>query len=151
MLNQIKETSINIDSSDNKEDLAVNVFYSKTGMKIELRDGKPVFHIHIREEGIINETGGFVDLSKQEELKKLEQELEDQTASEVKLAVKAAQRMKADIFNFGNELKRTHPKAWESVQQNWSNAFAEGELDLTVDAYIRSTGMRLKPYIPAKK
>lgn len=151
LLGKLEETNVNIDSPDREEDIAVNVFYSTTAVKIDLRDGKPMFHIHIREEGIISEAGSFVDLSKQEELEKLEKELGGQTASEVKLALKAAQEMKADIFNFGNELKRTHPKLWESVKKDWGTIFAEGELDLQVDAYIRSTGMRLKPYMPAEQ
>lgn len=151
VLDKINETSINIDSPDMEEDIAVNIFYSKTRVKVELQEGKPVFHVHISEEGIINETGGFVDLSKEDELQELQKEMAEKTAAEVRQAVKAAQDMKTDIFNFGNELKRIHPQSWETVKEDWSAAFAEGELDLKVDAYIRSTGMRLKPYIPAKK
>lgn len=151
VLDKINETNVNVDSPDTEEDIAVNVFYSKTGVKVELKDGKPVFHVRIREEGIINETGGYVDLSKEEEIKALEQSVEEKTAAEVMQAFETAQKMKTDIFNFGNELKRIHPEQWEKVKQDWSSVFAEGELDLQVEAFIRSTGMRLKPYIPAKK
>lgn len=151
LLNKLEETNLNIDSTDRKEDISVNIIYSKTAVKIDVRDGKAVFHIHIREEGSINEAGSFVDLSKEEELEKLKKELAEQTASEVKMALKAAQERKADIFNFGNELKRTHPELWKTVKKDWDSVFAEGELDLQVDAYIRGTGMRLKPYFPEKK
>ncbi|QSF43330.1 Ger(x)C family spore germination protein [Paenibacillus tianjinensis] len=151
LLNKLEETNVNIDASDRKEDISVNIFYSKTAVKVDLREGKPVFHIHIREEGSINEADSFVDFSKEEELGKLKKELAEQTASEVKMALKAAQEKKADIFNFGNELKRTHPELWKTVNKEWDSVFAEGELDLQVDAYIRGTGMRLKPYIPAEK
>ncbi len=151
LLNKLEETNLNIDSSDRKEDISVNIIYSKTAVKIDVRDGKAVFHIHIREEGSINEAGSFVDLSKEEELEKLKKELAEQTASDVKMALKAAQEKKSDIFNFGNELKRTQPKLWKTVEKDWISVFAEGELDLQVDAYIRGTGMRLKPYIPEKK
>lgn len=151
LLDKIQETNINVASPSGEEDISVNVIYSKTAAKIEVRDGKPVFHIHIREEGVINETGGYVDLSNPEEIQKLELELEEQTGKDIKLAMKAAQGMKADIFNFGNELQRTQPKIWAAVKNDWSSVFAEGELDLQVDAYIRGTGMRLKPYIPAEK
>lgn len=149
ILNRIEETNINISSRDSRKDIAVNIFFSKTKTRVDLRDGIPVFHIHIREEGIIYETGSFVDLSKKEELQKLEKELEEQTRAEVKLAVQNAQKLKADIFKFGNELKRTKPEDWKTVEENWDEFFARGELDLQVEAYIRSTGMRLKPYIPA--
>ncbi|UQZ37346.1 Ger(x)C family spore germination protein [Paenibacillus sp. PK3_47] len=151
VLNRIKETNINISSPDKKNDVAVNIFFSKTKSRVEIRDGNPVFHVHIREEGIIYETGGFVDLSRKAELQKLEDELEEQTKAEIKLAVQNAQKLKADIFNFGNELKRTHPEYWRKAEGKWDELFARGELVLHVEAYIRSTGMRLKPYIPAKE
>jgi spore germination protein KC len=151
LLDKLEETSVNIDSLDRNKDISVNVFYSKTSVKVDLQEGKPVFHIHIREEGSINEAGSFVDLSKEEELEKLKKELAEQTASEVKMALKAAQEKRSDIFNFGNELKRTHPELWKTVKKDWNSVFAEGELDLQVDAYIRGTGMRLKPYFPVEK
>lgn len=148
LLNRIEETVINIDAADKKESIAVNIFYSKTKVKIDIEDGLPVFHVHIREEGIVNETDSFVDLSKREEILKLEQEIQKQTASEVKQALQRGQKMKNDIFNFGNELKRTNPQGWASLDKNWGEIFAKGKLDLHVEAYIRSTGMSLKPYMP---
>lgn len=150
ILNRIEETNINISSPDKKDDIAVNIFFSKTKSRVEIRKGVPIFHIRIREEGIIYETRSFVDLSKKEEIQKLQDKLEEQTRDEVKLAIRTAQEMKADIFNFGDELKRTQPALWKGLEKNWDDVFARGELDLEVEAYVRSTGMRLKPYIPAE-
>jgi spore germination protein KC len=151
VLNKVIETNIDIASDDKEEDTAVNVFYSKTSVKVEVKNGIPVFHLHIREEGIVNETGSYVDLSLKEEIVKLEAKLEEKTKAEVELAIRTAQASKTDIFGFGNELKRTDPAVWEKVGKEWSTAFAQGELDIQVEAYIRSTGMRLKPYMAPEK
>ena len=148
LLNKIEETVINIDSADKKESIAVNIFYSKTNVRISIQDGLPVFHVNIREEGIINESDSSVDLSKREEIMKLEQELQKQTEREVKQAFQRGQEMKSDIFNFGNELKRNDPQGWTAVDKDWDHIFTQGRLDLHIEAYIRSTGMSLKPYIP---
>lgn len=150
ILNKIDETIINIDAGDKEKSMAVNVYYSDTHVRVEVKDGVPVFHINISEEGIINETRSFVDLSSNKEIRKLEDELEKQTKAEVQQAVQVAQSMGADIFNFGNDLKRTHPAAWKTVENEWDRYFAIGKLEVHVDAYIRSTGMRLKPYLSPK-
>lgn len=151
VLNKVRETNIDIASDNKDEDIAVNVLYSKTTAKVELRNGIPVFHLHIREEGIVNETGSYVDLSRKEEVMKLEAEMEEKTREEVELAIRTAQASQTDIFGFGNELKRTDPATWNKLGKEWSTAFAQGELDIQVEAYIRSTGMRLKPYMAPEK
>ena len=144
--NKLEETSINIDSYDKKEAVAVNILLSKTQIKVDVVDGVPVFRVYIREEGSINETKEFFDLSKGEEIKKLQVGLAKKTKDDVMQSLKVAQSMKCDIFNFGNELKRTNPKVWETVKEDWDNLFAKGELDVRVEAYIRSTGMTSQPY-----
>lgn len=92
-----------------------------------------------------------MDLGLKEEIVKLEAELEEKTKEEVELAIRTAQASQTDIFGFGNELKRTNPAIWDKVGKEWSTAFAQGELDIQVEAYIRSTGMRLKPYMAPEK
>ncbi|MCL6602472.1 MAG: Ger(x)C family spore germination protein [Paenibacillus sp.] len=149
--NKLKETSVNINTEKDKKAIAINIVLSKTRIKVDLQDGVPVFHIFIKEEGKVDETQGFVDFSKREEIVKLEKMLEEKTKAEVIEALKATQRMKSDIFKFGMEMKRTQPEAWAKVSGNWHDIFALGKLDVQVEAYILSTGMRLKPYVLEKE
>ncbi|MEK3792590.1 Ger(x)C family spore germination protein [Paenibacillus sp. FSL R7-0204] len=151
LLNQIDETVLDIDADDKKESVAVNIIYSRTEVKTTMENGLPVFHVTIAEEGSVNETDSFVDLSKREEIMKLEQELEKKTRIEVMQAFEKGQELESDIFNFGNELKRTNPQEWAALDGDWGQIFAKGKLDLKIKAYIRSTGMSLKPYIPEGK
>ncbi|BCG60168.1 Ger(x)C family spore germination protein [Paenibacillus sp. URB8-2] len=147
LLDKIDETILNIDSEEQKEAIAVNIFTSKTKVKVDIREGVPVFHVHIFEEGIMNETKVMINLNDRKVIRQLELELEETTKEEVKQAFQSAQRMNSDVFNFGSELKRTDPNAWETVGKDWDHAFAKGELDLHVEAFVRSTGMRLKPFL----
>lgn len=151
LLNQIEETVLNIDADDKKESVAVNIIYSRTEVKTTMEEGLPVFHVTIAEEGSVNETDSFVDLSKREEIMKIEQGLEKKTRIEVMQAFQKGQQLESDIFNFGNELKRTNPQEWAALDGDWGRVFAKGRLDLKIKAYIRSTGMGLKPYIPEGK
>lgn len=126
LLNQIEETVLDIDADDKKESVAVNIIYSRTEVKTAIEDGLPVFHVTIAEEGSVNETDSFVDLSKREEIMKLEQELEKKTRTEVMQAFHKGQQLESDIFNFGNELKRTNPQEWAALDGDWGRIFAEG-------------------------
>ncbi|WP_150270917.1 Ger(x)C family spore germination protein [Paenibacillus tepidiphilus] len=146
VLNRINETSVNVDVPGSSAKAAVNIFHSRTNVKVKLIEEVPVFHVSIHEEGIVNEAGGFIDFSIKETRDQLEEELKARTIEEVRQAVERAQGMKSDIFNFGNELKRTHPQDWEKVKDRWDSVFAKGKLDLHVESYIRSTGMRTKTY-----
>lgn len=124
--NEINETSINVDSRDIKDSIAVNINQSKTKIKIELHDKQAILHVDVVEEGGINEAQSYIDMSKKEEIENLEVELAQETKREIIQALQAAQEMKCDIFNFANELKRTNPKAWDLVKDDWESVFAEG-------------------------
>jgi spore germination protein KC len=61
--------------------------------------------------------------------------------------VKVAQSEQSDIFGFGEAVHRTNAKAWEKMEKEWGKMFAESKVDVTVDAFLRRTGMRLKSYL----
>ncbi len=144
---KMKSTSINIDCKEKKEAIAVEIILSKTKISVELQHELPIFHIHIQEEGNLTEAKCPIDFSKREEILKLDQALSKVTEDEVMKAIKAAQKQKSDIFNFGRNLKQTDPKAWKEVEKDWDSLFAKGEVDVQVEAFVRRTGMRMKPYM----
>ncbi|MNO24992.1 Spore germination protein B3 precursor [compost metagenome] len=151
ILDKIVETNLNVSSGQQAEATAVNIVYSKTRIKVEIRDGLPVFHVHVSEEGNINETQEVVDLSNNQVIRKLEAGMEKQTKKEIREAFEAAQRIEYDYLNFGNELKRVNPAVWKTVQKDWNELFAKGTLDIQVQAFIRATGMRLTPLNPPEE
>lgn len=147
--NKLKETIINVDSDQLKDSIAISILHSKTNIKADLHNGKATLYVDVKESGEINEARSFVELSKREVIDQLQKEAAQQTKKEITEALQAAQSMKCDIFEFGNELKRTNPKAWDSVKDDWESVFAQADLDVSVEAFIRNVGMRLNP-IPIK-
>jgi spore germination protein KC len=144
---KLKGTTVNIDCKNKKEGIAVEIILSKTKVTVRVQDGLPIFHVQIHEEGNLSETKCPVDLSKREEIEKLNKELSKVTKNQVTKAIKAAQKQKSDIFDFGGNLKRTNPKAWKKMEKEWATLFAEGKVEVEVEAFIRRTGMRMKPYL----
>ncbi|WCK55676.1 Ger(x)C family spore germination protein [Aneurinibacillus sp. Ricciae_BoGa-3] len=143
--NKMKSTVVNVDCKDKKDAIGIQLIRSKTGVTAEVQAMKPIIHIHIREEGNVGEVKCPIDISKPEEITKLEKEWERETMKEVMKAVDVAQREKSDIFGFGDEVRRADPKAWGKMKNKWSEVFAQSKVDVHVDAFIRLPGMQTKP------
>lgn len=144
---RLKQTNQNIHLEEEGGVVAVNIVYSKTNIRIEMRQGKPIIHLSIQEKGIINEAKSEVDLSTRQAITALERTMSKACKEEVQNALQYAQERQTDIFRFGDELKRVQPEVWGKVKPDWNTLFAQAELDIRVESFIRSTGMRLKPYL----
>lgn len=145
--NKMKSTIEVLDCEDKKNVIAIELSRSKTDVKVEVRNGRPVFHISIMEEGKITEAKCAIDLTKIEEFTKLELQWNDKTKREVTASVKAAQREGCDIFGFGEVLNRANAKEWKKVMSDWNSLFAQSEVVISVNSFIRNSGMQSKPYL----
>lgn len=147
ILNKMKSTIVELDCKKKKNSIGVEIIRSLTELHAETKNGEPIIHIHIKEEGNLNEVQCPIDLSSVSVIGDLENEWEIKTESEVMSAVKAAQNEKSDFLGFGDAVNRANPKLWEKIKKDWSEKFSTCEVDVKVDAYIRRSGMRLKPYM----
>jgi spore germination protein KC len=143
--NKIESSIITTDCKDQKDAISIEIVRSKTGVTAGVLAGKPLIHINIRQEGYVGEVTCPIDLTKKEEITKLENEWERETKKQVMEAVKVAQSEKSDIFGFGEAVSRENPKAWEKMKKEWNKTFAEIEVDVNVDAFIRLPGKRNNP------
>lgn len=144
---QIKGTVMNIDRPEKKKSVAIEVVRTKTKIHPSYRDGTPKFKIQIYAEGSIVELQAPVDVSKPDEVWKLEKEWAERIKGEVMATVKTAQQKKLDILGFGSRLNLHDPKRWRAVKDNWKPVFAESEVEVQVDAFIRNQGMRGKSHL----
>jgi spore germination protein KC len=143
--NKIESSIITTDCKDQKDAISIEIVRSKTGVTAGVLARKPLIHINIRQEGYVGEVTCPIDLTKKEEIAKLENEWERETKKQVMEAVKVAQSEKSDIFGFGEAVSRENPKAWEKMKKEWNKTFAEIEVDVNVDAFIRLPGKRNNP------
>ena len=151
ILNRMNSTIVELDCKKEENSIAVEIIRSSTKLHVEMKKGKPIFHIHVKEEGNLNEVQCPIDLSDVSVLSDLEKRWEIRTKKEVMSAVKAAKKEKSDFLGFGDALNRANPKLWEKIKNDWGEKFASSKVDVKVDAYIRRSGMRLKPYMTEQK
>lgn len=113
-----------------------------------MKDDKPMISINIRAEGDLRTVGVALDVTNSHILLDIEKALEQKIKGEVEAAVQEAQKNKSDVFGFGEKLHQSEPDVWKKLKQEWHDvSFPELHIDVTVEAFIRRTGMRNNPYL----
>lgn len=149
--NNMKSTVINLDCETKKDAIAIEILRSSSKIKAEVKGERPLIRIHIEEIGIVGEAMCPVDISKSAEIRKLEEQLNEETKHDVKAAIKTAQKLKTDVLGFGAALERSDPKAWKKMEKEWDTIFATSKVEVTVESTIRRTGMISKPFLLEEK
>jgi spore germination protein KC len=146
--NELKKTIVDLNCEKKKKGIAVDVMRSNTKIKSEIKNKKPVIQITVRSEGHISEVHCPIDLGKHETIEKLENQMEKEIKDEVMVALKDAKKQKTDIFRFSEYINRENPKLWKKINKKWDDEiFPETEVNVNVQAFIRRSGLRTKPYI----
>jgi spore germination protein KC len=146
ILNKVKSTDINIPYNGKKNAISMAPIRSKTKVAATFKNGKPVINILIEDEGWISEANTAVDLTNPKVIEKIEILVEKETKRQILNSVKAAKKLKSDIFGFGEKIHRENPKLWKPLEKNWDQQFANLEVHVKVNTYIRREGIRTKPF-----
>ncbi|MBD0382298.1 Ger(x)C family spore germination protein [Paenibacillus sedimenti] len=114
---------------------------SKTKMTARVVEGHPEITIEIRSEGNIGEVQCEVDLTKPETIDQLEQIAKERLQQIVKHTLAAAQTTyKSDIFGFGDTIRRSNPKDWDRIKEDWDRLFPGTTVHVKTDFQIRRVG-----------
>lgn len=130
----------------NNKYIALQMRGSKIKVQPEFQNGIPVIKVNIDIKSALDETAELaLKLDRPEVIDELEALMERQITMEVEAAVTKAQQLDADIFGFGDSIKRKHPAVWEDLKYDWEWIFPVLEVEVTVKSIIRRTGMLATP------
>jgi spore germination protein KC len=146
VLNKVKSTDIIVDWNGKKNAITMVPIRSKTKVSVHFKNGKPVINITIKDEGWISEVNTAIDLTNPKEIEKVDKLVEKEITRQILSSVRTAQKMKSDIFGFGENVHRTDPKYWNKIKGNWNQQFPDLEVNVVVDSYIRREGIRTNPF-----
>ncbi|WP_240689470.1 Ger(x)C family spore germination protein [Ammoniphilus sp. YIM 78166] len=120
----------------------VELLRSQTNLKGGVTNGKPQIDVNIQAEGNVAEVGcGNLDLSKPETIDELETEINQSIKDSIEASIeKVQERVKADIFGFGEAIRRSDPQAWKELKGDWDQAFQDLPVTVKVDVKIRRVG-----------
>ncbi|MGO4546436.1 Ger(x)C family spore germination protein [Paenibacillus sp. 2TAB23] len=151
ILNKMKSTIINIDCEDMKEAISIEIVRSSSKLRVDLLNGKPSLSLHVKQEGNFSETKCSIDPNNRDSFIELQKKLTAETKKEIHLAIRATQNKKSDIFGFSTEMERTHPREWKKLKNNWPSIYSESEVKVSVEAYIRRSGLRINSYLKSEE
>lgn len=144
---EMQSTIINLDCGKKKNAIAIELLRTRTKKEGEIRNGQPVVKVTIEQIGIVGEAMCPIDLSKSEEIRKLERQLEEETTNHVKVMVDKAKELETDVLGFGEAILRADPKAWQEMEKEWDKIFPTIQVEVNVESTIRRTGQVSKPYL----
>jgi spore germination protein KC len=147
LLDKLNASAIDLKWEGKDEAIVYELIRQKTKVMAKMEKGKPIVSIKVQAEGNIGEARVPIDLNNPDVLLKVEKVIEKEIKKEISMAVKHAQKNKADIFGFGDALHRTNPKEWKKMAARWNDIyFPEVKTDIVVDAFIRRSGLRNNPH-----
>ncbi|MGM0834829.1 MAG: Ger(x)C family spore germination protein [Bacillota bacterium] len=119
---------------------------SNATVKYDKEKGKVNIKVDIVGVGYLNELLCNIDLGKPDVLNQVIKNLNKKIKKDVSEGIIFAQNAQSDIYGFGEILHRSDPKQWKKLENNWNEAFASADIEITVKTYLYGTGMRSKAY-----
>ncbi len=151
VLGVVKEREIVIPCSDSdKNTVTLSVARCDTSIVSEnKKTGIPAFRVKVRTICDLSENfGSERGTMTPQDLRKLESLANGCIRKEILSALNQAQAWKADVFGFGEEMKRQDPDAWREVAHNWEEVFPAVKIKLEIQTALRHRGLTVES--PAK-
>jgi len=124
-----------------KDNILFSYYFATTKSKIlSVVTGDNIsYRVQIKVIGAIADNSGL--RLKAEDIKALENVIEDRLRDLSTQAVDKAKEYNSDFLGFTEKLHRTNLSAWQTLGSDWRKAFSTTEVEIVVDAKIVQTGM----------
>lgn len=141
LTDNITHTIENYTCSDSGK-ISLEILQSKTKRKAKLNEeGKPFIDVNIRSIANIGESNCSLDLLDPNSINELEKNFAEQLKTDLQTSIKMIQsEYQLDIFGFGEDIYRYHPKVWAELKDDWQEHFANLEVNIDVGVNITQLG-----------
>jgi len=136
--------TLNEDSTNQMDNISLEIFKSKTKVKPEYSDKKLTMKIDIKPQVSIGEIGTDVDYIKKNR-DKLKKDADKNISTSVEKLIKKVQKdYGTDIFGFGKLVKANIPSVWKEDETDWDKHFKELNINVNADITIKNSGLVYK-------
>ncbi|MCR6095846.1 Ger(x)C family spore germination protein [Salipaludibacillus agaradhaerens] len=125
--------------------ISVEILNADSELVVNVNKGEITIDITITGDGNIVEVKGDIDLSDPKEIEKINQVGRDRIKEVVVDSLAEAQKHQADVFGFGELVRKEDPELWKQLKDKWGDEFAELNTSVNVELSIEYTGNRYKP------
>jgi spore germination protein KC len=127
-------------SDDSGAEITAEVIKAASRIKATVADNQPQIDVEVKIKYVIDQVKGDIDVTKIENLEKINEIHERKIADSCNKAVEKAQELKADVFGFGERIHAKDPAYWKTVKDGWSEVFAALPVHIVVEAELVSIG-----------
>ncbi|PZT54173.1 hypothetical protein DN757_18540 [Paenibacillus silvae] len=125
--------------------ISVQIIKGKTKLKALLQGYNVKFVATVRTKCELLENSSQLDASNPQDLRYMGSLLEKNLEKRIQDTVDRAQKLKADIFGFGNMLYQSHPSVWNGhFKDEWASVFSQMEILTSTQVTIVRTGLTNK-------
>lgn len=134
----------------NKRMLYFYITRSGSKIKVKIEDNKPVIYLDVKIEAALRKyytTEGEQYITP-DVINLVEEKLGRSIYSDIEASLrKGKDKLNSDIFGFGFEFYRQHPKAWHTYYSVvWDKAFRDIPVKVSVEAKVNNTGTNIKRF-----
>lgn len=150
----VERSTVSFTCADNrkgKPTSSVRILETSTKLKPMLVNGKWIVKADVEASGVLMEYNCSGDLSKPQEVEKIEKRIEDEIKAIMTNGWEAVRKHKADVLGFGALIHKQYPKEWRESSANWEELFPKTEVEMTVKMRLSSTGMSNQNFKEAQK
>ena len=127
----------------------LEIYHSKSSLKpVKDADGTIRMELKVNEDGAIESNETTEDMSKLQNVEMLKELMKEHIRSDIDSVLTQARALSADVFGFGEAIRREYPEEWEKMKKNWDTVFPTIGLDIQVEVELRSTGGLVAPIVP---
>lgn len=142
-LGDVKNTVINVGIGGGIA--SFNVLSARSDISPAVSDGKVTIKISVSVTSELLEQTSEENLATQENIKKLQKLAGEVICTEIGLAYHKAAALDADVFGFGEIVRKHCSKYWSDMEPDWDRLFTGITLDIKADVSIVSAGTIEKP------
>jgi spore germination protein KC len=145
IVNDLKVAHYTINHNDYST--VIRVDHSGSDIKTNIDNGKIIINVNVTNRVEISQEGDTTNITKIDELKKIEKEINEQIKNDLLATIKKVQtEFVSDIFGFGIYMHNQHPKEWKNMKDNWDEIFSKATINVEVKTCINRTGEIREPF-----
>ena len=131
--------------TDSDKEMSIEIIRGQTEVEPQYDGDSVWFNVDIVVEGDLLEQQSAENFLEREVRKAIEEEIAREVEEKARLALEKAQReYGVDIFDFGVAFHRKYPGEWKELKDRWDEVFSAAEVNITVEAYLRRSGLQGK-------
>ena len=147
VLGKVKSGVILISSPNEQGNAVLEIMKAKSKVTPEIKDGKVIMHIKIKEESSLSEQSTTENLATCPAFEKMQEASAEVIRQEILLAFDKSKELNVDIFGFGEMLHKKYSSEWKSLKDNWDDIYPTIELRIDVETKILKTDLLKKTCI----